>query len=638
MPKPPLLALLVSLVAMARAASAEPASVPAPSAAPAAAPAPAPTATPLSAPAATPAPSPLAPARLPLSVFRAHAPIAVAIVVDQLAAWVLRERIDRLAPDGGFARLRREGKYFPEMAFAHAATETGPGHASLFTGRLPREHGIVANDVIAPDGRQQSILADTADVNQLVDLDGNPIGRDGVSLDALEGKSNLIAAVFRSRYPKGQGIVAALSLKERGALFAAGETGDYAVWFDPKLGADQTGRARGGFVTTRRYPAAFANGGLGTFLGGYLATGPEDRRGGVARVEERTWTGLDPAWLGENVGIARDSDYTGFLLSHTASQARQPGAAFRALPDSDRLLLELALRILKDEPANLPVFLSVSLSANDYIGHLFGPDSWEAWDELRRLDATLAWFFRELDSFGPQAWSVVLTADHGTAAVEDDPKRPACPALPKAALDVAKACSGQAVRGARIHGEDLVREAEMAAPKAGVRDAAGRPVDKIVAGIIPPFVYLTEAARTALAADPAARRRLSSRLDGDLRRRFKTVHAVVDAAAFKDEAECPDERTDRLTALVCNSISPAPDRGGDFYIVLKPGAFVDPDMVEGMGAMHGSPYGYDRVVPLLVRDPGRPELAGQTDETRMPYTQFRDELVRIILSAPSLPR
>ena len=35
------------------------------------------------------------------------APLVVAIVVDQLASWVLSERIDKLSTDGGFARLRR---------------------------------------------------------------------------------------------------------------------------------------------------------------------------------------------------------------------------------------------------------------------------------------------------------------------------------------------------------------------------------------------------------------------------------------------------------------------------------------------------------------------------------------------------
>jgi len=93
-----------------------------------------------------------------------------------------------------------------------------------------------------------------------------------------------------------------------------------------------------------------------------------------------------------------------------------------------------------------------------------------------------------------------------------------------------------------------------------------------------------------------------------------------------------------LAALVCNSVSPDPERGGDFYIVLKPGAFFDPDLIKGTGVMHGSPYGYDRFVPMLVRDPSRPELAGQVEEKRTSFAQFHDELVRIILSAPSMAR
>lgn len=584
-------------------------------------------------------PSPIVPSTaLPGSAYRLHAPIAIAIVVDQLAAWVLRQRIDRLAPDGGFARLRREGKLYPELAFDHAVTDTGPGHASLFTGKVPREHGIVANDVINADGKPESLLADGDPGAVVVGLDGNPVGRGGVSLEALQGRSSLVASAFRSRYPRGQGIVAALSLKERGVLFAAGETADYALWFDPTLGGEPGGRAPGAFVSSKRYPAVMARGGLADFLAGYLASGPDDRRGGIARIEQRPWVGLEPAWLSENAGMPRESGYLGFVLSHVAAHAREPGAAFRALPDSDRLLFELALRILQSEPSRLPVFLALSLSANDGIGPLFGPDSWEAWDELRRLDATLAWFFRELDQFGPQAWSVVLTADHGIAPLEDSPKHPACTTNPKPALELATPCSGSATRGARIHLEDLTSEAEKAAPKAGLRQPGGGAVDKLIAGVRLPYIYLTEAARTALAADAPARTRLAHRLDGDLRRRFKSVHAVIDVAPFKDDADCPDPRGDRLRALLCNSVSPAWDRGGDFYVVLKPGAFPDPDLVKGTGAMHGSPYGYDRVVPLLVRDPSRPDLAGQTDEARAPFTRFRDELVRVILSAPSLAR
>jgi hypothetical protein len=625
------LVLLLCLAAGSRAVSAQSAAAPAslPAAAAAAQPSPA-AAAPVAAPAAT-AVAPPARAK--------HAPIVVAIVVDQLAAWVMRERIDKLLPDGGFARLRREGKYYQEVAYAHAITETAPGHASLYTGKCPREHGIVANDVLGPDGKKQAITADAGESSKLVSLDGRAVDGLGRSLESLDAKSSLVEAVFRSRYPKGQGIVAALSLKDRGALFAAGENADYAIWFDAKFGGEIGGnKERGGFVTPKKHEATLKKSGLHAFLGNYLVTDPNDRRDGVARIEDQPWKGLDLAWLSENAGMPGDSDYSGFVLAHIASQAEKPGAAFQALPDSDRLLFEMGLRILKTESSDLPVFLSVSLSANDTIGHLFGPDSWEAWDELRRLDGTLAWFWKQLDEFGPAAWSAVLSADHGVVPLEDDAKWPLCGGSPRSALDSSGPCSGSRARGARVYTEDLEHEAGSAAVKAGLRDSAGARLDKVIAGVVYPYIYLTESAKAVILGDASARARLASRLDSELRKKFKAVHAILDITPFKKKAACPDERSDLLAALVCRSVSPNPEKGGAFYIVLKPGAFLDPDLVKGTGAGHGSPYGYDRFVPMFVRDPSRPEIAGHIEEKRVPFTQFHDELVRIILSAPSMAR
>ena len=54
-----------------------------------------------------------------------------------------------------------------------------------------------------------------------------------------------------------------------------------------------------------------------------------------------------------------------------------------------RLLFELAraaaAHAAEDAPGR-PVMLALSLSSHDYVNHVFGPGSWEAWDELRRLD------------------------------------------------------------------------------------------------------------------------------------------------------------------------------------------------------------------------------------------------------------
>ena len=45
------------------------------------------------------------------------------------------------------------------------------------------------------------------------------------------------------------------------------------------------------------------------------------------------------------------------------------------------------------------------MGAHDQIAHVFGPDSFEEWDELLRLDGELARFFADLDArFGPGGW------------------------------------------------------------------------------------------------------------------------------------------------------------------------------------------------------------------------------------------
>ena len=90
------------------------------------------------------------------------APLVVTLVVDQFAAWIAEDRLPLLPPDGGFARLRREGTWYRHVRYGHAATDTAPGHSSLYTGQCPRESGILANELPEGRGGRVSILRDEA--------------------------------------------------------------------------------------------------------------------------------------------------------------------------------------------------------------------------------------------------------------------------------------------------------------------------------------------------------------------------------------------------------------------------------------------------------------------------------------------
>ena len=59
-------------------------------------------------------------------------------------------------------------------------------------------------------------------------------------------------------------------------------------------------------------------------------------------------------------------------------------------------------------------YLSISFSSTDYVGHVFGPSSLEAEDNLLHLDRTLADLFAYIDrEIGLDRTLIVLSADHG---------------------------------------------------------------------------------------------------------------------------------------------------------------------------------------------------------------------------------
>jgi len=520
----------------------------------------------------------------------------VTIVVDQLAAWIAAERWPLLPADGGFARLRREGLYVRELRYDYASTDTAPGHSALYTGEVPRESGIVGNDVIVTDaGAKISILSD--EQSDLLVAGGANKLKHGASLARLQGDT--LADVLRARDPDAA--IYALSLKDRGALFGAGRAPTLALWFDPGEEA---------FVSSTAFAKALPDWVI-----------PVGGRNAVRAACATAWDKpLDRGWIeahaltpdpqpGEgDLGKAGDQPGLRIAFPHAVPDAR----TMRATPAGDRLLLQVArAAIAHPAPAPHPTLLAISFSSNDYVGHTFGPDSWEAWDELRQLDQRLAELLSALDAaFGKDNYAVMLTGDHGIGAIpelEGRARAAACKRTAVPGLDRGGS-GGECTLGPRVAPPAVIAALE-AAWQHELGPAHHGP---FIAGIADALVFLSTEGR---ALGPAERARMARSGTAALHDLFD-IDEVVDVRTAA--APCPPASDESRDALVCRSVRR--NGPGDFDLVVAPRAFFEV-YVPGAGANHGSPYLYDRAVPLLVRAPGR-VAAGAVREPPVHFTTF----------------
>lgn len=512
-----------------------------------------------------------------------RAPFVLAIEVDQLSAWVAATRLAELPEDGGFARLRREGTWVKNLRFAHSVTDTAPGHAALHTGATPNESGVFGNERVER-GAKSSALKDPGTF--LVTSEGRT---STVGSSAAVLRVDTVADRLRAAHPDA--LVVSFSLKDRGAILPAGKRPSHVAWFDPRFGQ---------FVTSTAFADALPP--WVVALGGAEA---------VANARQKPWTLDDPAWTASHAAEPDDAPGEGDLdgLGTTFPHRATTHYAFRALPASDAMLFDLALAAVDAayDPSK-PTLVLLSLSASDVVGHTFGPDSWEAWDHLRKLDRTLGDALAKLESkVGPV--TVLLAADHGNVSM---PESDAARAKLAHCKDPTHPAPDPWDRPCRA-GTRIGQSSTHAALKAAEKRAFGR--SDLIDGFADPYVFLTETGR---ALEGAAR----AKLDGVVRSVFLgqggAIAEIFDARRLA--AECPEVlRTARpvperargredVRTLVCRSWSPGI---GDAYVVTRPGSFFDGEIVVGKGASHGTPYLYDRTVPMLVR------ARGDVDEGRV---------------------
>jgi predicted AlkP superfamily pyrophosphatase or phosphodiesterase len=214
---------------------------------------------------------------------------------------------------------------------------------------------------------------------------------------------------------------------------------------------------------------------------------------------------------------------------------------------------------------DVPDLLAVSFSATDRVFHQYGPTSWEMQDALYRLDKAVGDLVAvaEKAAGGRANLLVVLTADHGGAAVPEQ-----------------WAASG--VAAVRVNPTDLSKELTEA-----LRAQFG---GDITATIEELDVYLGGKTLEGGKVDGAAVRRAAAMWLGK-------QPAVTLAVARDDLYTAPD---------VAGLVEPLrrgyyAGRSGDVLYVVKPFHVIS---AEPTGTNHGTPYAYDRQVPVIFAGRG----------------------------------
>lgn len=326
--------------------------------------------------------------------------LVVGIVVDQMSYDYLYRFYDQFGKDG-FRRLMDKGTNFRNVTYDYVPTYTGPGHASVYTGTTPANHGIAANEWFhRAYGREVNCVEDTT-----VQSIGTTSSDGQCSPHFL--RANTITDQLRLTYPLAK--VVGVSIKDRSAILPAGHIPNGAYWYD---------YATGGFVTSSFYAKA-----LPTWATDFQTNHP------VAGYMDQVWNLLQPAenYHYRNLDQSPYEQLLGgkttptFPYDFTKLPLTQRLELFTGTPFANTYLTDFAINTLHGEGMgadHYTDFLAISYSTPDIAGHAFGPYSLEIEDMYLRLDADLARLFKELDkTVGKGEYVVFLTADHAVVPV-----------------------------------------------------------------------------------------------------------------------------------------------------------------------------------------------------------------------------
>lgn len=494
--------------------------------------------------------------------YHASPKLVVILVIDQFRGDLLDRYRDAITEPNGFNLFLKRGAYFNDCMYDYANTKTAPGHATIGTGAYTDGHSIGSNEWWDLSRNTDRVISSVEDERyRLVGtFDDLPVGTPGsIPPQAPRiGSSprNLLATTVGDEVrlaTHGESKLYGISLKDRAAILPAGQSANAAFWID---------NATGRFVTSTYYMPQMPE-----WVTAFNK-GPRTKQA----VKE---AGLDPSME---------------LTQFYALVGRTPAANAYELDFAQALIDNEKLGQGKTTDV-----LTVSLSANDILGHQLGPDGDSQREMVVGLDHDLNAFFSALDKkVGLQNVVVAFTADHGISPI---PAQSARLGISSSRLDLEEfATQMNAALNAKFSpggkAKYLMSTLELpyvaldprAFAKVNVTEAVAEEAFEAAAPGIVRRLGAPEEKPNDNSQPEADRKYAESRLDTDpnvvfLRSRLELAAGKIPATEFG--------------RLISHSYT---DHGG-WFVMMVPQAY-QMELLSGIQTTHFSPWSYDRHVPL----------------------------------------
>lgn len=474
---------------------------------------------------------------------RAAPSLVVTIVVDQLSANLFNQYRGQFT--GGLKTLADQGMVSINGYQTHGVTVTCAGHSTVLTGVHPARSGIPANDWIdTTTGQETYCLA--APQNALAhgkNTDNGPVGPDQL-------KASTLGDWLKTVSPNSR--VFGISGKDRGAINLAGHKADGAFWLTEGFGFT-TYVEPGQSAEAKLAPVAAIN----------------------ARMIDR-FSRAAPVWTYQH-DACRRLEGQWVIGGQTFNSTLPPSDdTLEGSPMLDELTLEGAAALLDEQQLGrrgVTDMLGVSLSATDRIGHGYGTQGPEMCEQMLRLDTALGVFLNKLATV-PGGVVVVLTADHGGS---DFPERSSVEGYPAA---------GRVDRALMPRVNDALKARFKLDANPLVSSAGGL----IVVG-----------ADHKSLAEPLRSQVLAAAVE--LLNKEPQVALAVSRDELLAEPLPASDNPEELSVRERLRLSAVAGRSPDIMRAYQPG-LTGSGRVGGAISSHGSPWDYDRRVPIIFWWPG----------------------------------